>query len=206
MDLFVKDNKLNLSPYYLKPGFAYGGSCLPKEVRAVVQMAKDMDISLPLIQSLAPSNLDQISEVVRLLAPFKGKRIGIFGLTFKPATDDLRESPILEVLATLLENGEDVKVYDPNLHPSPHLRSQIDYLRRAHPRLNIVFDRLSDISACNAGELAVSSDVLVVSHATDLYRAAVCKRRKGQHVIDLARLFAKPPAQSEDATYQGIGW
>jgi len=102
MNIFVKDLKLNLSPYYLKPGFAFGGSCLPKEVRAVSHIAHGLGVAVPLIDSLMVTNKAHIAAAIDLLKSFSGKRIGFLGVTFKPATDDLRESPTLEVMAALL--------------------------------------------------------------------------------------------------------
>jgi len=134
MNIFVKDLKLNLSPYYLKPGFAFGGSCLPKEVRAVSHIAHGLGVSVPLVDSLMATNQAHIQQAATLLAPFKGKRVGFLGVTFKPDTDDLRESPTLDLMATLLADGFEIKAYDPNLHFGPMLQGQIDYVRHAVPR------------------------------------------------------------------------
>lgn len=203
MNVFVKDTKLNLSPYYLKPGFAFGGSCLPKEVRAVSHLGEELGVEIPLIDSLAVTNDRHVQTAVDLLAPFKGKRIGFLGVTFKPATDDLRESPTLELMARLLSKGECIAAYDPNMAEGIHLNSQIAYVRHASPTQARLMDQLSGLMTEDAEKLVDSSDVVVVSHATEEFRRAVRDRRRGVHVLDLARLFPKVP---EDQTYQGIAW
>ncbi|MEQ1612738.1 MAG: UDP binding domain-containing protein, partial [Hyphomicrobiaceae bacterium] len=204
MNVFVKDTKLNLSPYYLKPGFAFGGSCLPKEVRAVAHLATDLGIELPLIQNLTSSNDRHIDQAVRLLESFAGKRIGFLGLTFKTDTDDLRESPTLELMARLQAKGETLLAYDPNIAFGPHLQSQIDYVRHACPSQARLMDNLKSLTVSTAGEVLENCDVVVVSHSTEQFRNAVKSRNSNVHVLDLARLF--PVLPQDDATYQGIAW
>ena len=203
MNIFVRDTKLNLSPYYLKPGFAFGGSCLPKEVRAVSHLAEQLGVELPLVASLMPSNRSHIDEAIAMLRPFVGRRIGFLGVTFKPATDDLRESPTLDVMAAMLDEGATIGAYDGNLHFGPMLQGQIDYVRHAVPRQARLMDRLEAISVASAEALVAQSDVVVVSHATEAFRKALAGRRAGVHVIDLARLYKDLP---DDPTYHGIAW
>ncbi len=203
MNIFVKDLKLNLSPYYLKPGFAFGGSCLPKEVRAVAHLAAEQGVVVPLIDSLMATNSAHIDQAVKILDGFKGQRIGFLGLTFKAATDDLRESPTLELMARLLAKGETLSAYDPNLHFGPLLKGQIDYVRHACPAQANLMDHLEGLCVADAAALIAGSDIVVVSHATDEFRNAVRQRDAGIHVLDLARLFPVPPSE---ATYQGIAW
>lgn len=203
MNIFVKDLKLNLSPYYLKPGFAFGGSCLPKEVRAVSHIAREIGVSVPLFDSLMVSNRVHVQEAIRLLAPFAGKRIGFLGVTFKPGTDDMRESPTLDVMTEMLEQGETIKAYDGNLDFGPMLQGQIDYVRHAVPRQAKLMDRLQALCVADAETLVAQSDVVVVSHATDEFRAAVARRAPHVCVLDLARLYKERPV---DETYQGIAW
>ena len=203
MNIFVKDLKLNLSPYYLKPGFAFGGSCLPKEVRAVSHIAHAMGVDVPLIDSLTVSNQRHIAQAIELLKPFKGQRVGFLGVTFKPDTDDMRESPTLDVMATLLAAGETIKAYDSNLNFGPLLQHQIDYVRHAVPAQAKLMDELEAMTMKSADALVANSDVVVVSHATDDFRRAITSRDKAIHVLDLARLFKVLP---DDATYQGIAW
>ena len=204
MSLFVEDTKLNLSPYYLKPGFAFGGSCLPKEVRAAVHISARDGIALPLIASLLDSNECQIAEAHRLISAFTGKRIAILGMTFKPGTDDLRESPMVELLARLMRDGENVKVYDPNLRPSKGLSAQMRGIRAAHPDLAPALDALENGTIlCSLDEAIATCDLAVAAHGTAPVREAVRARAAAVHVIDLVRLFPHIPAEP---TYQGIGW
>lgn len=203
MNIFVQDLKLNLSPYYLKPGFAFGGSCLPKEVRAVSHIARAAGVEVPLIDSLMVTNKSHIQQAIDLLKPFAGKRIGFLGVTFKSGTDDLRESPTLDVMAKLLKSGESIAAYDGNLNFGPLLQHQIDYVRHAVPAQAKLMDELEALTMKTAADLVDNSDIVVVSHATDEFRQAVQARDKRVHVLDLARLFKKLP---DDATYQGIAW
>jgi len=112
MELFCEDTQLNLSSYYLKPGFAYGGSCLPKDIAAIQQRAKKMKISIPLINAASKSNLEQINRAVDLIKATKKKKIGILGITFKADTDDIRGNPVLLVINRLINQGYEVKIYD----------------------------------------------------------------------------------------------
>ncbi len=203
MDIFVKDKKLNLSPYYLKPGFAFGGSCLPKEVRAVSHIAKLQGVNLPLVDSLMATNDAHIAEAVRLLAPYHGKRVGFLGVTFKPDTDDLRESPTIELMARLLAKGTTISAFDPNLDFGPLLRGQIDYVKHASPTQAELMDKLEGLIVADAATLLANCDVVVVSHATAAFRTAVAGRPAGVHVLDLARLSRDLP---DDDTYEGIAW
>ncbi|MEL6299780.1 MAG: nucleotide sugar dehydrogenase [Pseudomonadota bacterium] len=203
MNVFVTDTKLNLSPYYLRPGFAFGGSCLPKEVRAVAHLAEERDLDLPLVQSLMPTNNAHIAQAEALLADFAGKRIGFLGVTFKPGTDDLRESPTLELMSRLQAKGEALKAYDPNLEFGPGLQSQISYVRHACPTQAALMDELEGLCVDSIDALMADSDVVVVSHATEEFRAAVRARAPRVHILDLARLFKEVP---DDASYAGIAW
>ena len=203
MDIFVKDTKLNLSPYYLKPGFAFGGSCLPKEVRAVSHLGAELGVELPLIDSLIPSNTKHVEQALRLLAPYAGKRFGFLGMSFKPGTDDLRESPLIELMATLLARGEKVRAYDPNVSLTPHMRGQLGYLKKANPKLTDLVDSFETIRAERMDDVVEASDVLVVGHATEEFRRAVTMRGKSVAVLDLARLFRGRP---HEGNYQGIAW
>jgi GDP-mannose 6-dehydrogenase len=203
MEIFVRDKKLNLSAYYLSPGFAFGGSCLPKEVRAVAHIARQQGVKVPLVESLMVSNKAHIDQAVRLLEPHAGKRIGFLGVTFKPDTDDLRESPTLELMARLMSKGETLRAYDPNLNFGPALKGQIEYVKHASPHQARLMDALSAMIVESAASLVAASDVVVVSHATPEFKEAVARRAPGVHVLDLARLYRDLPA---DGAYEGIAW
>jgi GDP-mannose 6-dehydrogenase len=204
MRLFVEDTKLNLSPYYLKPGFAFGGSCLPKEVRAAMHIGARNGLQLPLIDSLLASNEQQIAEAHALIAKIGGQCVGMLGLAFKPGTDDLRESPMVELLARLVADGRTVHVADPSLAMGPRLSAQIGYIRKANPALAPALDAIEGGRVLQSmATVLQTSDVIVVAHATEAFRQAVQARRRGLHVIDLARLFADVPDQD---TYHGLSW
>ncbi len=205
MDIFVQDTKLNLSPYYLKPGFAFGGSCLPKEVRAVSHLAGQMGVEMPLIEGLMPSNRGQVREAYGRLREFglDGRTVGFLGVTFKPGTDDLRESPTLDLMAMVMENGTRIAAYDPNLTFGPHLQGQIGYVRHASPHLAAMLAHIESLTCAEIDDLMASADILVVSHATDEFRRAVAERNSAILVLDLVRLFKDVPA---DLTYHGMSW
>jgi len=196
MNLFVADTKLNISPTYLRPGFAFGGSCLPKEVRAVRHLARMRDLSLPLIESLMPSNRNQIEEAVRLLEPFKGRCIGILGLAFKPGTDDLRESPALALIALLRRQGARIAAFDPNLS-----RASLEWLSHGHA--GVAEQNVTELLVADGDALMAACDVVVVTYKCEPFRKLVRGRPPHVHVLDLARLEKVPPAES---TYAGIAW
>jgi GDP-mannose 6-dehydrogenase len=196
MDLFCRDVKLNLSPYYLKPGFAFGGSCLPKDVRALTSRARELDIPTPLLDSLLPSNRQQIQQVIDILLDWKVRKLGFLGLSFKGGTDDLRESPIVEVVETLLGKGYDVKIYDSNVSLAKLFGANKEYIEKEIPHL----DRLMCTSVA---EVAAHADALVVANKSDEFRQAMATLRPGQRVLDLVRIVPEPPAQGD---YHGICW
>lgn len=202
MDVFVQDTKLNLSPYYLKPGFAYGGSCLPKEVRAVVHIAEQQGVDLPMIRSLGMSNKSHIDTAIEMVRKTGAKTVGVLGLAFKPGTDDLRESPILEVIAALNAEGVEVVVHDLAITPDTPLAAQLAYVRHGNPGLQALIDDLPKMMRANVGDVTDTSDALIVTHANDLYKNVVCQAGDTP-VIDLVRIAETAP---ETPNYNGIGW
>ncbi len=202
MDIFVQDTKLNLSPYYLKPGFAFGGSCLPKEVRAVAHIARQQGVDLPMIESLGVSNAAHIEEAVDMARATGAKRIGILGLAFKQGTDDLRESPILEVIAALREDGVDVTIHDPAITPQTPLAGQLAYVQNGSTGLRKMADELPGMMRGDVDQVMTASDALIVTHDNDLYRDVVMKA-EGKPVIDVVRIV-QPELASQN--YRGIGW
>jgi GDP-mannose 6-dehydrogenase len=196
MDIFCVDTKLNLSPYYLKPGFAFGGSCLPKDVRALTSRARELDVSTPLLDSLMPSNAAQVRRVTDQLLAWKAKKLGFLGLAFKGGTDDLRESPIVEVVETMIGKGYDVRIYDSNVSLAKIFGANKEYIEREIPHL----ERLM---CPTAAEVMEHAEVLVVGNRSDEFRQAMAALRPGQRVLDLVRIVPQPPAQGE---YHGLCW
>ena len=205
MDVFCRDTKLNLSPYYLKPGFAYGGSCLPKEVRAVAHIAEKQGISLPLIENLGISNREQIECAARMALDTGAKRVGILGLAFKAGTDDLRESPILEVIAELRESGVEVVVHDPAITTETAIESQLGYVKHGSPGLAALADELRDLLVETPEAVVDGSDAIIVTQNNATYSkvARTAGEQNQTQIIDLVRLSGERP---KAPTYQGIGW
>ena len=196
MDLFCQDTKLNLSPYYLKPGFAFGGSCLPKDVRALTSRARELDVPTPLLDSLLPSNVLQVRRVVDQLLRWKARRLGFLGLSFKGGTDDLRESPIVDVVETMLGKGYDVKIYDSNVSLAKLFGANKEYIEKEIPHL----DRLM---CGSVAEVVAHSEVIVIGNRSDEFRRALELVRPEQKVLDLVRIAPEPPATGD---YHGICW
>jgi GDP-mannose 6-dehydrogenase len=197
MDLLVADTKLNVSPAYLKPGFAFGGSCLPKDLRAILYEAKRLDLSVPMLSAVAISNQEQIERVIRWVLAEKRKRIGVLGLSFKSGTDDLRESPIVHVVETLLGKGCDLAVYDSNVNLARLIGANKSYIEREIPHVSLLMRG-------SIQEVLDHAEVLLVANKGPDFRTALETRRRDQKVYDLVRILEEPGLS--DAAYQGIGW
>jgi GDP-mannose 6-dehydrogenase len=197
MDLFVRDTRLNLSAYYFKPGFAYGGSCLPKDVRALQQRARVLGVDLPVIDAIPRSNDRQVDAAIQLIERLKHRRIGVLGLSFKAETDDLRESPILRVIGTLVGKGYSVLLHDPNIDMERVLGANRRFVEDEVPYLP---ERLrSDLD-----EVLRESEVLIVGNRSAAYRAIGGRLREGQALVDLAA--AIDAASVTRGEYHGLAW
>lgn len=189
MDIFVKDTKLNISSYYMKPGFAFGGSCLPKDVRGITHLAKDLGVETPILDSIIASNEAQVAHAVSLIAETGCKSIGFLGLTFKAGTDDLRESPMLPVIADLLGRGHTVKIYDPNLDIDSSVRHHMQHSAHAEDSVGTLMQQLPDLMCDTPEDACAKVDTIVVSHPDPAFREAIIRRRPEQRVVDLVRVF-----------------
>lgn len=198
MDIFCKDDKLNLSSYYMKPGFAFGGSCLPKDVRAMQYRAKEVDLDMPVIQSILGSNQLQIQHAIDLISDTGSKKIGLLGFSFKAGTDDLRESPIVILAEALLGKGYQLSIYDKNVSIARLVGANRDYINKQIPHLSSLLSESLD-------EVIERSDVLVVGNGAPEFADALRKTRPGQKVIDLFRVKGLDPTQI-GADYTGICW
>src|ERR1041384_4973023 len=197
MDIFCQDDKLNLSPYYLKPGFAFGGSCLPKDVRALQYRAKEVDLSMPLINSVLDSNRLQVQHAIDQIVETGKKKVGLLGFSFKAGTDDLRESPMVILAEALLGKGYELCIYDRNVSLARLVGANKQYIEEQIPHLSRhLCDSLDDVIA--------RSEVIVIGNGAPEFAKAVERCRPEQTVIDLVRIpinFA-----SLQAKYDGICW
>ncbi len=197
MEIFCLDQKLNLSPYYLKPGFAFGGSCLPKDLRALLYHAHRMDVAVPLLEALLPSNELQVKRGFELVKQTGRKRVGALGFSFKAGTDDLRESPMVELIETLLGKGYQVKIYDRNVSLARLHGANKAYIEREIPHIATLMCETMD-------EVLAESDVIIVGNKAPEFRAALEQLRPDQVVIDLVRIVTD--AGALNGQYQGICW
>jgi GDP-mannose 6-dehydrogenase len=197
MNIFCADTKLNLSPYYLKPGFAFGGSCLPKDLRAFIYEAKHLDVEIPVLSNIPVSNRKQIDKIVNKLLTYKGKRIGFLGLSFKGGTDDLRESPLVAVVETIIGKGCAVIIYDKYVSISNLFGANKDYIKKEIPHI-------ASLMVTDPEELINNSDVIVIGNKIDEYRALVKNVKQGKSIIDLVRIV--DDWKELDSEYYGICW
>jgi GDP-mannose 6-dehydrogenase len=197
MDIFCRDEKLNLSSYYLKPGFAFGGSCLPKDVRAVQYRAKEVDLDMPVIQSILRSNALQIQHAIDQILETGKKRVGLLGFSFKAGTDDLRESPLVILAEALLGKGYDLSIYDRNVSIARLVGANKDYINKQIPHL-------SSLLAESIDTVLDRSDVIVVGNAAPEFAAALARTRADHVIIDLVRLNVDRSKVAGD--YRGICW
>jgi GDP-mannose 6-dehydrogenase len=197
MDIFCQDTKLNLSPYYLKPGFAFGGSCLPKDLRAVNHEARNLDLDLPVLGAILKSNQLQLTRVVRRLLEYKGRTIGFLGLSFKGGTDDMRESPIVEVIEALIGKGFTVLIYDRHVSLARLMGANKQFIEREIPHI-------SRLMCTEASELIAKCDVIVVANKEAEFRTLLDPLPAGKIVIDLVRILPQLPPSSDQ--YDGICW
>jgi GDP-mannose 6-dehydrogenase len=197
MNVFAQDTKLNLSPYYLTPGFAFGGSCLPKDLRAINYKAKQLDVEAPVLSSILPSNRLQIERAVNMVLATGKKRVGVLGFSFKAGTDDLRESPMVTLIETLIGKGLQLAIYDRDVSLAKLFGANKQYIEREIPHI-------SQLMRSSIDEVLNDADVLVIGNKAQEFRAIEGKVRKHQILIDLVRLFDKPVG--EEGLYQGICW
>ncbi len=198
MEILCADKKLNISTAYLRPGFAFGGSCLPKDVRALGFAAKSQDVSVPLINSLLNSNAIQVQRVVDQLVSWSPSSIGFFGLSFKKGTDDMRESPLVEVVERMVGKGFGVVIHDEDVFGQELIGKNRDFIEREIPHLsNMLREDAADVAG---------ADVLVISKVTDAAMVALRSRRPGTKVVDLVRIPDADRLAIDADDYVGVAW
>jgi len=196
MDIFCSDTKLNISSYYLKPGFAFGGSCLPKDVKAITYKAKSLDENTPLLNALMPSNIYQIQRILKdFIKPTRKRNIGILGLSFKANTDDLRESPVLELTEILIGKGYNVTIYDENILLAKQKGANKALLENELPHIN---ERLHN----SMEEVINSSDILIIGNTQDEFKNIKFSNYPQKLFIDLMRVNN----EKTNENYIGIAW
>ncbi len=197
MRIFCADRKLNISPAYLTPGFAFGGSCLPKDLRALLHATRRADLTLPILEAVLPSNDRHLQAIVDAVVHVGRRRVGIFGLAFKPLTDDLRESPLVELSERLLGKGFDLRIYDPEVSLSRLVGANREYVENRLPHL-------SALLVPDAASLVEHAEVCIVGARTAESVDAL-KHADGRHVIDLVRLPDASERRGREE-YTGVAW
>ena len=197
MRLFCRDSRLNLGAMYLKPGFAFGGSCLPKDLRALTSRARHHDLELPVIGAIMRSNERHVEEAVQLIERLRRRRVGVLGLSFKAGTDDLRESPILRVVGTLVGKGYSVLLHDPHIDMERVLGANRRFVEDEVPYLP---ERLK----ATVAEVVKGSEVIVVANHSREYKDIGALLEPGQALVDLAHAVDR--ASVAHAEYHGLAW
>jgi GDP-mannose 6-dehydrogenase len=196
MRIFTEDTKLNLSPYYLKPGFAFGGSCLPKDLRAINYKAKELDVEVPVLSAILHSNRLQVARAVEMVLNSGRKRVGVLGLSFKAGTDDLRESPMVNVIETLIGKGLRLVVYDRDVSLARLFGANKEFIEREIPHI-------ARLMRPTVQEVLDESDLVIVGNRAAEFLEVPHRLRVDQKLIDLVRLFEELPLNEN---YEGICW
>ena len=196
MKIFCEDKKLNISPAYLLPGFAFGGSCLPKDLRALGYQAKVHDLQLPILDSILPSNEMQIARGLQLIMDKGQRQVGILGFSFKAGTDDLRESPVIEVIERLLGKGYDLRIYDKNVNLASLVGANRDFILNRIPHI-------SKLMVDGIDAVLDHAETVVVGNKDPEFDGVPGRLRAGQQLVDFVRIGDR---RSEAGNYDGICW
>jgi GDP-mannose 6-dehydrogenase len=196
MDILCADTTLNLSHVYLRPGFAFGGSCLPKDVRALRHQGRDLDLDLPLLDAILPSNAQQLDRAFQLVTDAGARRVGVLGLAFKAGTDDLRESPMVEVVERLIGKGYEVRIFDANVNLAKLVGANRSYILDQIPHI-------SDLMVSTVEEVLDHARTLVIGNDDPAFRAVAERPREGHRIVDLVHIVDR---RSDGHGYDGICW
>ena len=197
MRLVCEDKKLNISPAYLRPGFAFGGSCLPKDLRALVYHGRQLDVETPVLAAVLQSNKQQVERGVAMVLASGARRVGILGMAFKAGTDDLRESPTVALIEQLLGKGIELSIYDSDVRRASVIGANKEYVERGIPHIWSLMRATID-------DVVGHADAIVIGNASAEFRDLDARLRNGQIVIDLVRAFG--PRRSDGERYEGISW
>ncbi len=195
MEIFCRDTKLNLSSYYMKPGFAFGGSCLPKDLRALTYKGKNLDLELPLMNSLLRSNERQIENGIKMVIDKGFRKVGILGFSFKAGTDDLRESPLVNVIEYLLGKGYELKLYDSNVNLAALTGANQDYILNHIPHI-------AKLMVPSIDEVLDFAETIVIGNGAEEFRNVPDHLQAHQVVVDLVRISKDRSGKQ----YDGICW
>jgi len=195
MDVICQDHKLNLSKYYMKPGFAFGGSCLPKDVRALSYRAGSLDVEAPLIGSLMRSNVVQVQNAFDIISSYDKRKVALLGLSFKSGTDDLRESPLVELAEMLIGKGFELSIYDSNVEYARVYGANKDYIESKIPHVSSLLNSDFDAVVDNA-------EIIVIGNGDERFAPLAQQALDGKHVVDLVGFM--PTASRTGA--EGICW
>jgi GDP-mannose 6-dehydrogenase len=196
MEVFCRDTKLNLSPYYLKPGFAFGGSCLPKDLRAMTYKAKELDAQVPMLNSVLTSNRQQIERAADMVLQTGRKNVAVLGLSFKSGTDDLRESPMVALIETLIGKGLKLAIYDRDVELARLFGANKEYIEREIPHI-------SSLMSSDLRDVIDRSEVVIVGKKDEEFLNLTEVMNNGRVVIDLVRQF---DVEEDRTRYQGVCW
>lgn len=196
MNIFCQDRKLNISPAYLSPGFAFGGSCLPKDLRALAYTAKIHDLELPIINSILASNDLQVARGLKLILEKGQKRIGILGFSFKAGTDDLRESPVIEIIERLVGKGYDLRIYDKNVRVASLIGANRDFILNRIPHI-------SKLMVDSIGAVLDHAETIVIGNNDPDFQSVPERLRGGQQLVDFVRITN---LRSDNGKYDGLCW
>lgn len=197
MRIFCLDTKLNLSPAYLRPGFAFGGSCLPKDLRALTYRAKTLDVETPVLSAALSGNRNQIARAYDMVLATGSRRVGVLGLAFKSGTDDLRESPMVSLVEMLIGKGINISIYDRDVRSARLIGANREYIEREVPHIWSLMQ--PDIPS-----VIDAAEVVVIGNGSPEFRHIEPQLRPGQIVVDLVRAFG--PRTSSGNGYRGICW
>ena len=197
MRIFCEDTKLNISPAYLRPGFAFGGSCLPKDVRALTYKARQLDVDAPMLTAALESNRKLIQRAYDTILGTGARRVGVLGMSFKAGTDDLRESPLVTLIEMLIGKGLDVAVFDRDVSSANLIGSNREYIEKEIPHIWTLVDDSME-------RVVERSEVVVIGNGTAAFRDVERQLKDGQVVVDLVRAFGD--RLSDGKQYHGISW